>query len=90
MFRVSTDGGKTFSNKINLSNSTNADAIDQMTSVDENTIAVTWWEKNQTANVPVMRISTDNGQTFSPILKLAANGTIGTETGAAQAAGAGG
>ena len=81
MFRVSNDGGKTFSNKINLSNSTNADAIDQMISVDENTIAVTWWEKNQTANVPVMRISTDNGQTFSPILKLATNGTIGTGKG---------
>ena len=90
MFRVSTDSGKTFSNKINLSNSTNTDAIDQMISVDENTIAVTWWEHNQTANVPIMRISTDNGQTFSPILKLATNGTIGTETGAAQAAGAGG
>ena len=30
MFRVSNDGGKTFSNKINLSSSTNADAIDQM------------------------------------------------------------
>ena len=90
MFRVSNDGGKTFSNKISLSNSTNADAIDQTMSVDGDTIAITWWEHNQTANVPVMRISTDNGQTFSPILKLATNGTIGTETGAAQAAGAGG
>jgi hypothetical protein len=54
MFRVSTDGGKTFSNKINLSNSTNADAIDQMISVDGDTIAVTWWEHNQTANVPTV------------------------------------
>ena len=81
MFRVSTDGGKTFSNKINLSNYTNANAIDQMISVDGDTIAVTWWEHNQTANIPVMRISTDNGQTFSPILKLAANGTIGTGKG---------
>jgi hypothetical protein len=87
MFRVSNDGGKTFSNKINLSNSTNADAIDQMISVDENTIAVTWWEHNQTANVPVMRISTNNGQTFSPILKLGANGTIGTESQTQGAAG---
>jgi tricorn protease-like protein len=78
MFRVSTDGGKTFSDKINLSNSTNADSINQEIDVDENTIAVTWWEHNQTANVPVMRISTDNGKTFGPILKLATNGTIGT------------
>jgi hypothetical protein len=28
-----------------------------------------------------MRISTDNGKTFGPILKLAANGTIGTSSG---------
>ena len=68
MFRVSTDNGKTFSNKINLSNSTNADATDQIIDVDENLIAVTWWEHNQTANIPVMRISTDNGKTFGPIL----------------------
>jgi hypothetical protein len=81
MFRVSNDGSKTFSNKIDLSNSTNTDAIDQMISVDGDTIAVTWWEHNQTANVPVMRISTNNGQTFSPILSLAANGNIGTEKG---------
>ena len=52
-----------------------------MISVDGDTIAITWWEHNQTANVPVMRISTDNGQTFSPILKLATNGTIGTGKG---------
>ena len=78
MFRVSTDGGKTFSDKINLSNSANADAIDQNIDVDENTIAVTWWEHNQTANIPVMRISTDNGKIFGPILKLATNGTIGS------------
>ena len=58
-----------------------------MISVDGDTIAVTWWEKNQIANVPVMRISTDNGQTFSPILKLATNGTIGTEVHAAAGAG---
>jgi hypothetical protein len=32
-------------------------------------------------NIPVMRISNDNGETFSPILKLATNGTIGTGQG---------
>jgi hypothetical protein len=44
-------------------------------------IAVTWWEHNQTSNVPVMRISTDNGKTFSPILMLGTNGTIGSTAG---------
>jgi hypothetical protein len=33
-------------------------------------------KRNQTANEPVMRISNDNSQTFGPILRLAANGTI--------------
>lgn len=72
MFMVSTDSGKTFSNKINLSNSPNADAIDQMIDVDEDLIAVTWWEHNQTSNIPVMRISTDNGKSFGDLIMLSA------------------
>jgi hypothetical protein len=32
---MSTDDGKTFSDKVNLSNPTNADAIDQNIDVDE-------------------------------------------------------
>ena len=39
-------------------------------------IAVTWRERNATSNISVMRISTDNGRTLSPILKLADSGTI--------------
>jgi hypothetical protein len=38
---------------------------------------VTWWERNQTNDEPVLRVSIDNGGTFGPILKLASNGTIG-------------
>jgi len=34
-------------------------------------------ETNQTSDIPVARISTDAGQTFGPMLMLAANGTIG-------------
>jgi hypothetical protein len=41
---------------------------------------VTWWEGNQTAEEPVMRISTDNGATFGPVLTLTTNGTIGEAT----------
>ena len=37
---------------------------------------VSWWERNQTANEPVMRVSDDNGESFGPVLHLAANGTI--------------
>lgn len=37
---------------------------------------MTWWERNQTSNEPATRVSSDNGLTFGPILKLAANGTL--------------
>jgi hypothetical protein len=39
-------------------------------------VYVSWWERNQTANKPVMRVSDDNGESFGPVLHLAANGTI--------------
>jgi hypothetical protein len=77
MFRSSNDGGASFSDKVNLSNTTNADSQDvEIEAVGDNVI-VTWWERNQTAEEPVVRISTDNGETFGPVLKLATNGTIG-------------
>jgi hypothetical protein len=42
---------------------------------------VTWWERNATSDIPVMRVSTDNGKTFGSILKLATNGTLGAGEG---------
>jgi hypothetical protein len=77
MFRVSTDGGVTFGDKINLSNSTNADSWKVEIDSDAESVAVSWWETNQTVDTPVMRVSTDNGATFGPMLMLATNGTIG-------------
>jgi hypothetical protein len=44
---------------------------------DADSVVVTWWEINQTSDTPVMRVSTDNGATFGPTLRLATNGTIG-------------
>jgi hypothetical protein len=80
MFRASTDGGKTFGDKINLSNTTKANSqdaqIDTFGDNDSNVI-VTWWERNATSNEPVERTSTDNGKTFGPILNLSTNGSIG-------------
>jgi hypothetical protein len=75
MFRVSTNNGATFVDKINLSNSTSADSQDVQIDSSGNRVYVTWWETNATSNEPVLRISNDNGKTFGPILKLAANGT---------------
>jgi hypothetical protein len=77
MFRASTDGGATFSDKINLSNSTNADSWRAEIDSDADSVIVTWWETNQTNDIPVAKVSTDAGQTFGPMLMLATNGTIG-------------
>jgi hypothetical protein len=84
MFRASTDGGKTFGDKINLSNSTKAESQDAQIDTfgnNDNGVIVTWWERNTTSNVPVLKISTDKGATFGPLLKLSANGTIGSSGG---------
>ena len=80
-FRASTDGGTTFADKINLSNSTNAESQDVEIATGGDNIIVSWWERNATSNEPVLRISTDNGETFGPLLKLATNGTIGSGEG---------
>jgi hypothetical protein len=77
LFRASTDSGATFSDRINLSNTTDAESVDAEIAAEGGNVMVTWWERNQTANEPVARVSTDNGATFGPTLMLATNGTIG-------------
>jgi hypothetical protein len=74
MFRASTDGGKTFGDKINLSNSTNADSRDAQLDTSGDRVFVTWWERaNATSNEPVLKISNDNGKTFGEKIILSAN-----------------
>jgi hypothetical protein len=87
MFRASTDGGATFSDKMNLSNTPNADSWRVEVAGEGATVLVTWWETNQTSDTPVARISTDAGETFGPMLRLGANGTISSteEEGGAEA-----
>ena len=80
-FRASTDGGTTFADKINLSNSTDAESQDVEIAADGDNVIITWWERNATSEEPVIRMSTDNGATFGPLLRLATNGTIGGEGG---------
>jgi hypothetical protein len=73
MFKASTDNGKTFGGKINLSNSSNANSLAAQIAASGDHVYVTWWERNQTSNEPVLRISTDNGKTFGPIIMLSSN-----------------
>jgi hypothetical protein len=77
MFRASNDNGTTFGDKINLSNDTVTNSVDAEIAAEGGNVMVTWWERNSTSNEPVAKISTDNGQTFGPVLRLATNGTIG-------------
>jgi hypothetical protein len=84
MFRASNDGGETFGDKINLSNTTDADSWRVEVAGEGDTVVVSWWETNQTSDVPVARMSTDGGQTFGAMLMLGSNGTLSsTEEGAA-------
>jgi hypothetical protein len=76
MFRVSNDSGTTFADKMNLSNTT-ANSQDAEIAADGDNVIITWWERNQTAEEPVLRMSSDSGATFGPLLKLATNGTLG-------------
>ena len=77
MFRASTDNGVTFGDKINLSNTTEADSDDAEIAASGNSVYVTWWERNETSDTAVARVSNDNGATFGQMLMLATNGTIG-------------
>jgi hypothetical protein len=79
-FRASSDGGITFGPIINLSNTDNSDSINANIDAQNEYVIVSWWERNQTATVPVARVSTDDGRTFGPRLNVTANpfGTIGS------------
>jgi hypothetical protein len=76
MFRASNDGGATFGDKINLSNSSEADSWRVEIAGEGADVVVSWWETNQTSDTPLARISTDGGATFGPMLMLGMNGTI--------------
>jgi hypothetical protein len=77
MLRASSmDGRATFTDKTNLG-STDAESQDVQIAADNDNVIVSWWERNATSNEPVVTISTDTGTIFAPIMKLAANGTIG-------------
>jgi hypothetical protein len=73
MFKASTDAGKTFSDKMNLSNSPKSESQDVQIAASGDNVYVTWWERNQTMNEPFIRISNDNGKSFGPTIMLSAS-----------------
>jgi hypothetical protein len=70
MFKASTDSGKTFGDKMNLSNSSNSDSQDAQVAASDNNVYVSWWERNATSNEPVLRVSNDSGKTFGEKIML--------------------
>lgn len=83
MFRASSDNGKTFGDKMNLSNSTDR-SVDAEIAAQGSSVYVSWWEEVQKGTEetrqPVFRASTDNGKTFGDTFILTTNNT-GTESG---------
>jgi hypothetical protein len=70
IFKASTDGGKTFGDKMNLSNSANSGSQDAQIAASDNNVYVTWWERTQTMNEPVMGVSNDDGKSFGQLTIL--------------------
>ena len=83
IFRASNDGGQTFGDKINLSNSSDAESQNAEIVAVGNSVFVSWWETSPEtgSSESVLRVSTDAGQTFGPMAMLGVNGTISTATG---------
>ena len=78
MFRASSDGGKTFGDKVNLSNSSKSESVNAQIAAAGSSVYVTWWERNATSNEPLLRVSNDNGKTFAPPLMLTSGTTTST------------
>jgi hypothetical protein len=72
MVKASTDGGKIFGDRINLSNSNNTESQNAQIAASGSNVYVTWWERNATSNEPVLRVSNDNGKTFGDRIILSA------------------
>jgi uncharacterized protein (UPF0333 family) len=81
MFRASNDGGQTFGDKINLSNSSDTESQNaEIVAAGDNSVFVSWWETSPEtgSSESVLRVSNDGGQTFGPMIMLGMNGTINT------------
>lgn len=80
MFRASNDNGVTFSDKINLSNSTKFSSLHPDVIVSENNVYVSFHD-NRTGNVDTyVRASTDGGQTFGDVVSINGTGTMPQKT----------
>ena len=74
----STDNGQAFEETINLSDTLDARSDRALLAADDDNVYVTWWETTGDGiGEPVFIASNDGGETFGPVLRLAADGPIG-------------
>jgi hypothetical protein len=80
MFRASNDSGRTFADKINLSNSSTADSLSPDVSTSSENVYVSFQDA-QGGNVDTyVRTSSDGGKTFGPLIKINGTGTLPQES----------
>jgi len=73
--KSSNDNGQTFGEQINLSNSTGIESTRAEIKASGDNVFVSWWEKSDGKDQPMMRISHNGGQTFGEATMLTANST---------------
>ena len=74
-FKASADSGKTFGPKLDLSNSKAVVSNDASIAASGNNVYVSWWERTDKSNEPVMKVSNDNGKSFGEKIMLSNNAT---------------
>ena len=74
--RTSNDNGQTFSEDINVSNSTGIESTRAEIEASGDNVFVTWWDNSDGKDQPMIRISNDGGQTFGEATILTANSTL--------------
>jgi hypothetical protein len=73
--RTSNDNGKTFGEEINLSNSTGIQSTRAEIAAAGDNVYVSWWDKTDSKDQPMIRVSNDGGKTFGEATILTANST---------------
>ncbi len=73
--RTSNDNGKTFGKEINLSNSTGIQSTRGEIEASGDNVYVSWWDKSDGKDQPMVRVSNDGGKTFGEAAMLTANST---------------
>jgi hypothetical protein len=82
MFKASNDGGQTFGDKINLSNSTDGISVDADIAASGNNVYVIFADNKSGLADAYIMTSNDNGKTFNPAILLTdnTNSTITNKT----------